>query len=421
MSDTTDRARALAGGRRGYSVDGGLMGRLMAAHAPDRVFRMLQDRVKTGTLTLTLPDGSSRTFGGETPGPDAEIVVHSWRTLSRFLLGGGLGFSQAYIDGDWDSPAPNKIVEVTALNRHAMEDSLTGNPLVRAWNDLRNLIRANTRSGSRRNIAYHYDLGNEFYAAWLDETMTYSSALFTAPDQALAEAQRAKYRSLLDLMDVKPGDHVLEIGCGWGGFADLAAKERGARVTGITLSQEQYDYASRRIHRAGLADQVDFALRDYRDVAERFDHVASIEMFEAVGERYWPAYFDKVHDVLKPGGRAGLQIISIEDALFDEYRRGVDFIQAYIFPGGMLPSPAALRAQTDRAGLVWQDCVSFARSYADTLAEWRRRFQAAFDQGRLPTGFDDTFRRIWTYYLSYCEGGFRGGSIDVHQIRLARP
>ncbi|MBB4211254.1 cyclopropane-fatty-acyl-phospholipid synthase [Rhodothalassium salexigens DSM 2132] len=421
MSDTTRRGEAVTQGVRGFSVDGGWLGRLMAAHAPDRVFRLLENRVAVGALTLTLPDGSRRSFGDPASGPAAEIIVHSWRTLTRFLLGGGLGFSQSYIDGDWDSPAPEKVIEVTALNRHAMEDSVAGNRLVRAWNDLRNLVRANTRSGSRRNIAYHYDLGNDFYGPWLDETMTYSSGLFEAGQTDLVEAQRAKYRALMDRMDLRDGQHVLEIGCGWGGFAEIAAKERGARVTGITLSREQYDYATQRIHKAGLADRVHFELRDYRDVDERFDRVASIEMFEAVGERYWPAYFAKLRDVLKPGGRAGLQIITIEDDLFDQYRRGADFIQAYIFPGGMLPSPAALRDQVARAGLVWDGDRTFGPSYADTLKAWRGRFEAAFDAGRLPAGFDERFRRLWTYYLCYCEGGFRGGSIDVAQIALGRP
>lgn len=418
MSDHTHGGSPLAQGRRGFTVDGGLIGRFLAAHAPERVFALLEERIRVGTLCLTLPDGSMRTFGGLEPGPHAEIQIRSWRTLSRFLLGGGLGFSQAYIDGDWDSPAPEKIIEVTALNRHGMEDGVVGNAVVRAWNQLRHLVRANTRAGSRRNIAYHYDLGNAFYGEWLDATMTYSSALFETGNESLEEAQKAKYRSLMDMLALGENDTVLEIGCGWGGFAELAAKERGARVTGITLSKEQYDYASARIQRAGLADKVRFELRDYRDVRETYDRIASIEMFEAVGERYWPTYFDTLRSALKPGGIAGLQIITIEDALFPGYRRGADFIQAYIFPGGMLPSPGILQSQCDRAGLIWADSRAFGQSYADTLAQWRRRFHDAFDAGRLPVGFDALFRRIWTYYLCYCEGGFRGGSIDVHQIKL---
>jgi cyclopropane-fatty-acyl-phospholipid synthase len=287
--------------------------------------------------------------------------------------------------------------------------------LRRLWHRLHD----NTRRGSRRNIAHHYDLGNAFYERWLDPSMTYSSAVFEREDDDLRAAQEAKYRRLARMMDLAPEQRVLEIGCGWGGFAEVAAKEFGARVTAITVSREQLDFARRRIQREGLAERVEARFVDYRDVEGRFDRVASIEMFEAVGERHWPVYFGKVRDVLEPGGRAALQIITIADRWFEGYRRGVDFIQRYIFPGGMLPSMEALHRQWERAGLALDRAEFHGQHYARTLAEWNRRFQSAWHELE-PMGFDRRFKRMWEFYLAYCEAGFRTGSTDVLQAALVR-
>ena len=276
-------------------------------------------------------------------------------------------------------------------------------------------MRRNSKTGAAKNIAYHYDLGNEFYAAWLDRTMTYSSAVFDRETDDLATAQTNKYRRLSDLADIQPGDHVLEIGCGWGGFAKYAIEERGAKVTGITISREQHDFAKQRLADAGLAGRGEVKLIDYRDLDGKFDKIVSIEMFEAVGQAYWPTYFNAVSTLLKSGGRAVLQAITIEDEVFEEYRREPDFIQRYIFPGGMLPSMPRLEHPVAEAGLKLVDEIGFGQDYARTLAEWRARFQEAWPQ--LATGrFDPRFKRMWELYLSYCEGGFRAGMIDVKHL-----
>jgi cyclopropane-fatty-acyl-phospholipid synthase len=285
---------------------------------------------------------------------------------------------------------------------------------------MRHLSNANTKSGSRRNILAHYDLGNEFYGVWLDASMTYSSARFDAQVRDLEAGQRAKYKALADHLELKAGDHVLEIGCGWGGFAEFAAREYGARVTGITISDEQLAYARARMERAGLSDLVEIRRQDYRDVEGQFDKVASIEMFEAVGEKYWPAYFGKIADVLKPGGKAGLQIITIDGKLFESYRKRADFIQRYVFPGGMLASVERLKEETSKVGLIWRRAEMFGQSYADTLAEWGRRFTAKWSDIRA-LGFDERFKQLWRFYLSYCEAGFRTGRTNVVQLELAKP
>jgi cyclopropane-fatty-acyl-phospholipid synthase len=305
-------------------------------------------------------------------------------------------------------------------NADALQEKLTGNPVFRFVARLGHMLRRNSKSGSKRNIEYHYDLGNSFYRRWLDPTMTYSSARFAHKEQDLSSAQINKYRSLAEGIDLKPEHHLLEIGSGWGGFAEYAASEIGCRVTGITISKEQLAFARERMEKKGLGDKVDIRYQDYRDVDERFDRIASIEMFEAVGEQYWPAYFDKIRNCLKPGGKAGLQIITIADRSFAAYRRRADFIQRYIFPGGMLPSPSVLKQQVQRAGLTWAGNLEFGLDYAETLRQWRERFRAAWPDIQ-HQGFDERFRRMWEYYLAYCEAGFRSGNIDVTQVTLARP
>ncbi|MDB5470943.1 MAG: Cyclopropane-fatty-acyl-phospholipid synthase, partial [Caulobacter sp.] len=326
---------------------------------------------------------------------------------------------EGYMAGEWETPDLPLLLEVFCLNFDRLQRLVEGQPWMRLLNSWLHARRRNTRRGSRHNIHAHYDLGNAFYGQWLDRTMSYSSALFASPAQPLHEAQEAKYAALARGIGLENGHSVLEIGCGWGGFAEFAAREVGARVTGITISQAQYDYARERLFRQGLAEKADIQLIDYRDVQGRFDRVASIEMFEAVGEQYWPAYFGKIHEVLSPGGRAGLQIITIKDELFEHYRSHADFIQRYVFPGGMLPSEERLKQQTDRAGLDWTGLNRFGECYADTLNLWLHRFDAVWDQVKAQ-GFDERFRKLWRFYLAYCEAGFRTGRTNVVQLALSR-
>lgn len=385
------------------------------------LLRLLSSKWTWGRLTLVLPDGSSRQLSGKEPGHAAVMNIRSYRFAARVLKGGDIGFAEAYMAGEWDTPQLAILLETLVNNYDHIRRLFDGNPVMNGINWLGHRLNRNSRRGSRRNIHAHYDLGNAFYASWLDPSMTYSAARFERPDQSLEAAQRAKYASLARMMDLQPGHRVLEIGCGWGGFAEFAAREVGAIVTGITISREQHDYARRRLFEAGLAERADIRLIDYRDLQGRFDRVASIEMFEAVGREYWPAYFQKVHDVLKPGTRASLQIITIQDDLFDEYDARTDFIQKYVFPGGSLPSEARVAPVLTRSGLSITDVERFGGDYADTLAEWARRFESAWGEiARKDANFDDRFRRLWRFYLAYCEAGFRSGRTDVIQMGLLR-
>jgi len=384
------------------------------------LLRLLAANWTFGRLTVLLPNGEIHQLDGPRPGPAATFDIKDYRFARRVLASGDIGFAEAYMAGEWESPQLAALLESFAHNHDHIRRLFDGNPLMRAINWLSHKRRRNSRTGSKKNIHAHYDLGNAFYASWLDPTMTYSSARFTRAGMTLDAAQREKYAALARLMELRTGQSVLEIGCGWGGFAEFAAREVGARVTGITISREQHDFARRRMFNAGLADQVDIQLIDYRDVQGRFDRVASIEMFEAVGQEYWPAYFGKIHDALEPGGVAGLQIITIEDALFDAYNRRTDFIQKYIFPGGMLPSEDRLRPVIERAGLGWRDVERFGQDYADTLKLWDERFQSAWGDIRRMGGFDERFRRLWRFYLAYCEAGFRSARTDVIQLALTR-
>jgi cyclopropane-fatty-acyl-phospholipid synthase len=396
------------------------LGRSLSSFADRRGVNLvlrLAGGLHCGSLEIELPDGTRRLFQGTEDGPHATLRLRNGRLARRYLAGGSLGFAEGYIDGDWDTPDLAALLALLSLNEQAWGDGYFGSLWHRCVRRVQHLLRPNTRGGSRRNIYAHYDLGNEFFAAWLDPSMTYSSALFAEGVEDLEAAQKAKYRNLAQEIAVGPGQRVLEIGSGWGGFAVTAAKEFGARVTSITVSRAQAEYARARVFKEGLNEQVEIRLQDYRDVTGGFDRIASIEMFEAVGERFWPAYFRTLRERLLPGGTAGLQLITIADRYFDAYRRNVDFIQAYIFPGGMLPSPAALDREAARAGLTRTSEIGFGESYARTLALWNHRFQAAW-----PTivvlNFDERFRRIWTYYLAYCEAGFRTRSIDVVQTVL---
>lgn len=375
--------------------------------------------VKGGAIDITLPAGETMRFGDDDRAP-ISMLVKDYRFANRVLKNGDIGFAEAWMAHEWETSDLSALLTLLADNVERFKRLLTGSFFGKAVNWMRHLSRDNTREGSRRNIYEHYDLGNRFYEAWLDPSMTYSSARFDTTVADLEAGQRAKYKALADHLDLKPGDHVLEIGCGWGGFAEFAAREYGARVTGITISQEQLAYAKARMERAGLADRVDIRIQDYRDVEGQFDKVASIEMFEAVGERHWQAYFGKIADVLKPGGRAALQIITIKNDLFESYRKRADFIQRYVFPGGMLVSMERLKEETAKAGLAWRKVEAFGQSYAVTLAEWSRRFQAKWSDIRA-LGFDERFKQLWLFYLSYCEAGFRTGRTDVVQLELAKP
>lgn len=372
-----------------------------------------------GDVTFVTPDGRSLRITSGSGGPSATIRIRSFRFIRRALLAGDIGFAEAYAAGEWDTPDLTAVLSVFSLNFQNLTQVTEGNPFIGVFNFIGHLLNANSRRGSRRNIHAHYDLGNAFYSQWLDPTMTYSAARFRDGADSLEAAQQQKYASLSRQMELSTDQQVLEIGCGWGGFAEFAAKEVGARITAITISREQHDFARRRIFQAGLAERASIQLIDYRDVTGVFDRVASIEMFEAVGEKYWPTYFQTVHDRLKPGGRAGLQIITIQDELFEGYRRRADFIQRYIFPGGMLISESRLQKETARANLRWSEPDRFGLDYAATLAVWKQRFGVAWEDIRR-LGFDERFRRIWDFYLSYCEAGFRTHRTNVIQVGLAR-
>ncbi|HRD45421.1 MAG TPA: cyclopropane-fatty-acyl-phospholipid synthase family protein [Caulobacter sp.] len=381
--------------------------------------RVCAENWRFGSIVWVLPSGEEIRCSGPDSGPDARIRVKDYRFIKRCFSAGAIGFAEGYMADEWETPDLAALLTGFAMNFDRLQTLVEGNPIVRAVNFVMHMLHRNDRSGSRKNIHAHYDLGNHFYSKWLDRTMTYSSAVYEKTGEPLDLAQQHKYAALARSMGLETGQSVLEIGCGWGGFAEFAAKEIGAKVTGITISQEQYDFARKRLFEQGLAEKTDIRLVDYRDVDGQFDRVASIEMFEAVGEEYWPTYFGKIRDVLSPGGRAGLQIITIRDELFGVYRRRADFIQKYIFPGGMLPSETRLRQETGKAGLGWQSVMRFGQDYAETLSEWMERFDAAWDDIR-KQGFDDRFRRMWRYYLAYCEAGFRTGRTDVVQVGLSK-
>lgn len=385
-----------------------------------QVFAMAQE-MQHGRVDFILPDGRVFRAEGAKPGPVAELHIHNDDLFARLIREGDLGFCDAYLDEWWSTPDLQAFMDLVHAGNETVYDGFPGQGLLRQFEKFRFWLQRNNRKQAKRNISYHYDLGNAFYSLWLDDTMTYSSAIFEGDaQQSLEAAQRAKYKSMVDQMGVQPGDHVLEIGCGWGGFAEYAAAERGLKVTALTISQEQFNYAQERIAKAGLSDRVTFKLQDYRDETESYDGIASIEMFEAVGEKYWPVYFDTLHQRLKPGRAATLQIITVADRRWEVYKRGVDFIQKYIFPGGMLPSPTILRGQVERAGLVVDRSIEFGKSYDITLRRWHETFNEKWDQ-ITALGFDERFRRMWNFYLTSCAATFDSGNCDVTQITVRRP
>jgi cyclopropane-fatty-acyl-phospholipid synthase len=384
-----------------------------------QVFEMTK-KMNTGRLDFELPDGRIFRAHGKNPGPVSNLKINNSDVFARLIREGDLGFCDAYLDGWWSTPDLQVFLDLMHADNDEIYDAFPGMGMVRAWEKFRFWLQSNSKYQARKNISYHYDLGNDFYKLWLDETMTYSSAIFKTGQESTESAQIEKYSSLINQMGAKKGDHILEIGCGWGGFAEYAARERGLKVTGLTISKEQLKYAENRINEAGLSDLVNFKLQDYRDERGKYDGIASIEMFEAVGEKYWPDYFDCVKNCLYPGKQATLQIITIQEARWEIYRRGVDFIQKYIFPGGMLPSPAVLRSEVERAGLKVVNSIEFGESYSQTLRRWHETFNAKWDEIS-EMGFDDRFRRMWNFYLTSCASTFQYGNCDVTQITIEKP
>ena len=413
------RGKHLVAADRGLATGGGIAARLFAGG-----FHKLVDRIdagiEAGRLDATFPDGAFRALGGRGEGSVAALHLRSWRALVRLATSGSVGWYKAWARGEWTSPDPVALFELFMRNARSLGDAGRAKGPWKLVNRIVHGLRANNKSRARRNIAHHYDLGNDFYAAWLDGGMTYSSAIFAAPGDTLEAAQEHKVRLLLDRLDLAPRQSLLEIGCGWGGLAEIAARDHKVRVTGLTLSAEQKAYCDGRLAGAGLAGSTRIELTDYRDVAGLYDAVASVEMVEAVGREYWPVYLQSIARVLKPGGKAALQLISIRDDLFDCYAANADFIQAYIFPGGLLIGEDRFRRIAGEAGLGWHDRKGYGRHYAETLNRWRARYERAVAEARLPAGFDQSFHKLWLYYLMYCEGGFRSGGIDVAQVTLIK-
>jgi len=376
-------------------------------------------KLRHGTLDVTLPDGRQIRLGGAEPGPSAAMTLYNYGFATRLLNGGDIGIAEAYLRGEWDTPDLTQFLYLFCVNQELIQAMLGDNPVMRFVQIVRHWFNRNTPRQARRNIYAHYDIGNAFYSAWLDPSMTYSSALFEDQNNDLTAAQHNKFRRLAEAVNLQPGQKLLEIGCGWGGFAEFAAKTYDVNVVGLTISKEQRDFARKRIHDAGLSDKVEIRFQDYRHERGQYDRIVSIEMIEAVGEQFWPQYFSQIRDRLLPGGLAGIQAITIQDKFFQTYRREVDFIQRYIFPGGMLPSPSILKSMGDRFGVPVIRERIFGQDYAKTLATWRNNFRAAWPNLK-PLGFDDRFKRLWEYYLAYCEAGFLSGNIDVRQVILAK-
>ena len=387
--------------------------------AARRVLSMLE-KLEHGTLTVQFPDRSVKIFGNASV-PHAAITLRNWNVLGAALKSGDIGLAQTYIAGDWTTPSLTDLLRVLIQNRRAVENLIYGSWWGRLAYRLRHLLNRNHRSNSRKNIQAHYDLGNAFYELWLDSSMNYSSAWFEAdPPQPMAQAQTAKVRRALRMSQIQPGQRLLEIGCGWGALAEVGAQEFGAHVTGVTLSTEQLAYAQARMRWCGTAEQTQLRLQDYRDIQDGpYDAVCSIEMIEAVGQAYWPTYFQTIARLLKSGGYACIQSIVIDDALFERYVKSSDFIQQYIFPGGCLPSPSEFRKQAHAAGLEVVDELKFGHDYAETLRRWRHDFMA--QTGPLSKlGFDEKFVRMWEFYLAYCEAAFDENNTDVVQFTLRK-
>ena len=402
---------------RRFATGGGLVARLTAP-AFAKVLDEIDRRLGKGGIDATLPDGTRRRLGFNAKGPTAAVRLSSWRALVRLATSGSVGWYKAWALGEWSSPDPVRVFELFSANAVPLGNVGRAKGPFRWVNRIAHRLRDNAPGKARANIAAHYDLGNDFYSAWLDATMTYSSARFATPKDTLEQGQLRKVHLLLDRLQLEPGQRLLEIGCGWGTLAIEAAK-RGASVVGLTLSNEQKAWADRKIAEVGLQDRIEIRLQDYRETAEQFDAVASVEMVEAVGRRWWGTYLDSVARNLCPGGRSALQFISIDHPLFNHYARNADFIQTYIFPGGLLLDEPQFEALARDRGLSWQDRQGFGPDYAETLKRWRERYNEAVSRGALK-GFEEPFHNLWRYYLMYCEGGFRGGAIDVAQVTMVK-
>lgn len=395
------------------------LGARLISRVVEKLGIWMLDDPKNGAVTVTLPDGRSRTLGDPKTGPHAHVRLKNFAVLWHSMRRGTLGFAAAYMKGGVEVDDLTALFRFFLQNRDVFYQANPGLFRQAAKDFAYHLSRANTKSGSKENIAEHYDLGNDFYGQWLDPSMTYSSAIFHSGDQSLEEAQREKYYHVADAAGIEDGSEVLEIGCGWGGFAETVARDYKAQLRGITLSAEQLKYAQERLRRQSLDNMATLHFEDYRDTQGSFDHVCSIEMIEAVGEDHWPTYFQTVHDRLKPGGTAAIQAITIDEADFDGYRAHPDFIQRYVFPGGMLLTKTIMREQGERVGLILEKVENFGKSYAHTLRLWRDRFLERWPV-IAPLGFDEEFRRKWVYYLSYCEAGFEEGMIDVGIYKYRR-
>jgi cyclopropane-fatty-acyl-phospholipid synthase len=411
------RGEHLVHADRGFATGGGLLARVIAP-AFSKVLDEIDRKLATGRLELTLPDGSKRRLGADNNGVRADVRLGSWLALVRLATSGSVGWYKAWTLGEWSSANPVAVFELFSANAVPLGDIGRAKGPFRWINSVAHRLRDNAPGKAAKNISAHYDLGNDFYSAWLDGTMTYSSARFASPDVTLEDAQLAKVHSLLDRLNLRPGERLLEIGCGWGTLAIEAAR-RGASVVGLTLSKEQKAWADRKISDAGLSDRIEVRLQDYRDTAEQFDAVASVEMVEAVGQRWWPVYLDCIARNLKRGGRAALQFIAMRHEIFANYARSPDFIQTYVFPGGLLLDEPRFAALAVERGLSWQDRDGFRLDYAETLKRWRDRYDRAVAHRELDE-FGEPFHQLWRYYLMYCEGGFRGGAIDVAQVTMVK-
>ena len=374
-------------------------------------------RIKAGELRAVFPSNFQKVYSGAQVGPTADIQINSWKLVPRLLLSGDMGLAESFLSGEWETSNLTQLILLGDINERALGNAVTPSKFINLIEKLRHQRRDNSKRGSRRNIAAHYDLGNEFYSHWLDNSMSYSSALFKDFGEKLEVGQNRKYQRLAKALKLKEGDQVLEIGCGWGGFAEIAAKEYKCNVVGITLSNEQAKFAKRRMQETQLTNLVDIRIEDYRDVQGSFDKIVSIEMFEAVGEEHWRNYFETIKTRLKPGGLAGIQSITIANEFFDTYKKRPDFIQKYIFPGGILPSEDKLNNAVSSAGLKILDDYYFGKSYAETLRRWQSTFEQKWGDIK-NLGFDEKFQKMWRYYLSYCEAGFETGHINVGQFLI---
>tara|TARA_Y100001978_G_scaffold195972_1_gene204914 strand:- start:29 stop:1258 length:1230 start_codon:yes stop_codon:yes gene_type:complete len=374
-------------------------------------------RIKAGELRAVFPSNFQKVYSGAQVGPTADIQINSWKLVPRLLLSGDMGLAESFLSGEWETSNLTQLILLGDINERALGNAVTPSKFINLIEKLRHQRRDNSKRGSRRNIAAHYDLGNEFYSHWLDNSMSYSSALFKDFGEKLEVGQNRKYQRLAKALKLKEGDQVLEIGCGWGGFAEIAAKEYKCNVVGITLSNEQAKFAQRRMQETQLTNLVDIRIEDYRDVQGSFDKIVSIEMFEAVGEEHWRNYFETIKTRLKPGGLAGIQSITIANEFFDTYKKRPDFIQKYIFPGGILPSEDKLNNAVSSAGLKILDDYYFGKSYAETLRRWQSTFEQKWGDIK-NLGFDEKFQKMWRYYLSYCEAGFETGHINVGQFLI---